>query len=85
MNPRPLALRGSPDPSCDASRRQPEHLSGCARRAGRSTSLWDVLASGRVVATTFNDPGEPIFSQPANSVTLPSLHFTEATSIQGIK
>ena len=52
---------------------------------GRSTSLWDVLASGRVVATTFNDPGEPIFSQPANSVTLPSLHFTEATSIQGIK
>jgi von Willebrand factor type A domain len=52
-----------------------------------STSLWQVMATGRSISSTTADPGERLYpSMPAaNSITIPLMTFSSTTSIQGVK
>jgi hypothetical protein len=55
--------------------------------ANASTSLWQVLATGRSTSSTAADPGERLYpSMPAaNTATIPVMTFSATTSIQGVK
>jgi hypothetical protein len=52
-----------------------------------STSLWQILATGRSNTSTTAHPGERLYpSMPAaTSVTIPVMTFSATTSIQGVK